>query len=67
VRPEDRERLFERYYRAPETAAGVSGLGLVCSSAARIAERHGGAAGVDSQPGKGATFWLDLSLGKLVH
>jgi two-component system phosphate regulon sensor histidine kinase PhoR len=64
VRPEDRERLFERYYRAPQTAASVSGLGLGLFICRAIAERHGGAAGVESQPGKGATFWIDLSLGQ---
>ena len=64
VRPEDRERLFERYYRAPETAGSVGGLGLGLYICRAIAERHGGAAGVDSQPGKGATFWFDLHLGQ---
>ena len=64
VRREDRDRLFERYYRAPATAASVSGLGLGLFICRAIAERHGGSAGVDSEPGHGATFWLDLSLGQ---
>jgi signal transduction histidine kinase len=64
VKPDDRERLFERYYRVPETSASVSGLGLGLYICRAIAEQHGGAAGVDSQPGKGATFWLDLHLGQ---
>ena len=64
VRPEDHERLFERYYRAPETAGSIGGLGLGLYICRAIAERHGGAAGVDSQPGKGATFWVDLHLGQ---
>jgi len=64
VLPDDRERLFDRYYRAPETSASVSGLGLGLYICRAIAEQHGGAAGVDSQPGKGATFWLDLHLGQ---
>jgi signal transduction histidine kinase len=64
IRAEDRERLFERYYRATETAGSVGGLGLGLFICRAIAERHGGAAGVESQPGKGATFWLDLHLGQ---
>jgi len=64
VRPEDRERIFERYYRAAELADTVSGLGLGLFICRAIAERHGGVVGVDSRLGQGATFWLDLSLGQ---
>ena len=64
VRPEDRERLFQRYYRAPPAQEIASGVGLGLFICRAIAERHGGAVGVDSVPGKGATFWLDLSLGQ---
>jgi signal transduction histidine kinase len=64
VRPEDRERLFRRYFRAPATQEVAGGLGLGLFICRAIAERHGGAVGVDSVPGKGATFWLDLSLGQ---
>jgi signal transduction histidine kinase len=64
VRAEDRERLFQRYYRAPPAQEVASGVGLGLFICRAIAERHAGAVGVDSVPGKGATFWLDLSLGQ---
>lgn len=64
IRPEDLERIFERYYRAPGIADTVSGLGLGLFICRAIAERHGGTVGVESCPGKGATFWLDLTLGQ---
>ena len=64
VRPDDRERIFERYYRAAEVADKVSGLGLGLFICRAIAARHGGVVGVDSSLGQGATFWLDLSLGQ---
>jgi signal transduction histidine kinase len=64
IRPEDRERIFERYYRAPSTAEIAGGLGLGLFICRAIAEGHGGTVGVDSTPGQGATFWLDLCLGE---
>jgi signal transduction histidine kinase len=64
IRPEDRERIFERYYRAPSTAEIASGLGLGLFICRAIAEGHGGTVGVESVPGQGATFWLDLCLGE---
>jgi signal transduction histidine kinase len=64
IRPDDRKRLFQRYFRGRETAETTRGLGLGLYLCQAIADRHGGAVGVDSAPGKGATFWLDLSLGQ---
>lgn len=62
IRPEDQPRLFQRFFRAPGVAKRTEGLGLGLFLCRSIAEAHHGAAGVDSQPGAGATFWLDLPL-----
>lgn len=62
IRAEDQPRLFQRFFRAPGVAKRTEGLGLGLFLCRSIAEAHQGAAGVDSQPGAGATFWLDLPL-----
>jgi len=49
VAPEVAERLFERFYRAPDAAADGSGLGL--SIVRALAERSGGTASVDAREG----------------
>lgn len=64
ISAENQAHLFDRYFRVPETADSTRGLGLGLFLCRTIAERHGGAVGVQSAPGKGATFWLDLPLGQ---
>ena len=62
---EQQEHLFERFYQAPgiEQVSGSGiGLGLGLNIAKDIVERHGGAVGVDSAPGKGSTFWFTLPM-----
>jgi signal transduction histidine kinase len=56
----DQPRLFQRYFRAPTAAQRAEGLGLGLYLCRATADAHGGAVGVISQPGAGATFWLDL-------
>jgi two-component system OmpR family sensor kinase len=59
--PHEVERIFERFYRADPSrtrTSGGSGLGL--SIVAAIAEAHGGRAIVDSAPGRGTTFRVEL-------
>lgn len=54
--------LFDRYFRADETGAQVSGLGLGLYISADIISRHDGEIGVESKPGEGSTFWFTLPL-----
>lgn len=51
--------LFKRLHRYDERPG--SGIGLALCK--RVAENHGAVVHVNSQPGKGATFSVDLSLG----
>lgn len=58
VRPADRQRVFQRFWRAPDAPPGGSGLGLAI--AAWIVDRHGGIIAVDDRPGGGARFHVRL-------
>jgi two-component system, OmpR family, sensor kinase len=61
--PEQASRVFERFYRtdrARSRSRGGTGLGLAI--AATLAAAHGGTIGVDSQPGQGAAFHVQLPL-----
>ncbi|GAB4254409.1 PAS domain S-box protein [Deferrisoma sp.] len=55
----DRERLFERFYRA-SNAGGTSGSGLGLHIVKLLVDRAGGRIEVDSEEGRGTTFrvWL---------
>jgi PAS domain S-box-containing protein len=52
--------LFDRYFRADQSGAQVSGLGLGLYICSDIIKRHGGEIGVDSMVGKGTTFWFTI-------
>ena len=59
--PDVAARVFERFYRgdpARTRARGGSGLGL--SIVAAVAEAHGGRVSVDTAPGQGARFVVEL-------
>jgi len=58
---EQREKIFERFYRAagPQQRA-IPGLGMGLYIVAEIIKRHGGTIVVDSEVGKGSTFTVTL-------
>ncbi|NNU82298.1 two-component sensor histidine kinase [Geobacillus sp. BMUD] len=61
INEHDQLRIFERFYKADKSrhrAAGGSGLGL--SIAKKIVDIHHGIISVQSQPGEGATFTVEL-------
>lgn len=61
ITAEDRKKLFQDFSRLsarPTNGEKSTGLGL--SITRRIVEAHGGAIGVDSEPGEGAAFWFML-------
>ncbi|HEU5257719.1 MAG TPA: ATP-binding protein [Vicinamibacterales bacterium] len=62
IAPEDIERIFQRYEQAISSRA-FGGLGLGLYIARQIIEAHGGTIRVESQPGAGSTFTIDLPRG----
>jgi two-component system CheB/CheR fusion protein len=59
IAPGDQARIFQRFERAQD-ARNFAGFGLGLWTAQRIAGAHGGTVRVQSEPGKGATFTLEL-------
>ena len=57
----DQKRIFERFERG-FTDREISGLGLGLFIAREITERHGGRILLESQPGQGSTFIVELPL-----
>lgn len=63
--PEVAAKVFERFFRADPSrsrTAGGTGLGLAIVRA--VAEAHGGGARVESAPGRGARFIVELPLAR---
>jgi signal transduction histidine kinase len=61
IQLKDQAKIFERFERAVEPAA-IGGLGLGLYISRKIVEAHGGAIRVESEPGKGANFIVELPL-----
>lgn len=57
IRPEIRERIFEAFFTTKPLGEGT-GLGLSLCQA--IVDEHGGSIAVESLPGQGATFRVEL-------
>jgi len=60
VAPEDRERIFDRFYRAPGARQHANGTGLGLSIVKSIASDHRGHVWADGEPNYGTTFSLAL-------
>ncbi|MBN2389375.1 MAG: HAMP domain-containing histidine kinase [Anaerolineae bacterium] len=58
IAPEDLPHIFERFYRGSGVRATGSGLGLAIVQS--IAQAHGGHVFVESEPGEGSFFAIEL-------
>lgn len=59
VAPEQASLVFDRYAQT-EAGAAAPGTGLGLSICRQLAEAMNGSVGVDSAPGGGSTFWLEI-------
>jgi len=63
IKPQDQEKLFDRYYRIESVQnQTISGFGLGLYLSAEIIHRHKGKVWVESEMGKGSTFYFSLPL-----
>jgi two-component system sensor histidine kinase KdpD len=60
VLPADRQRIFERFYRAPGAQQFASGTGLGLSIVKTIAADHDGSAWAEGEPEYGTSFYLSF-------
>jgi len=61
IKPDDKERLFERYYRVDNSAMpNISGFGIGLYLSAEIIHRHNGKIWAESSYGHGSTFYFSL-------
>jgi two-component system sensor histidine kinase KdpD len=62
IRIEDRERIFERFYRSPGAKDAAPGTGIGLSVARKAAEAHHGHVWVISDDKEGTTFFFSLPM-----
>ena len=62
IAEQDLTRLFERYYRVDNAAMQFEGLGLGLFISSEILKRHQGSFWIESEVGKGSTFFFRLPL-----
>src|ERR1700677_1510281 len=60
IPPEERLRIFQRFYRSPGSQHKASGTGIGLSVTKRIAEAHRGRVWVESNSQESTTFFLAL-------
>ncbi len=60
VPADQRERIFQPFYRLPGASEGEGGVGLGLALVKSISQRHGGSVRCEARPGGGASFIVEL-------
>ncbi len=60
IDPKYFEKIFQVFQRLPQAKKMDDGTGIGLTTAQRIIEHHGGKIWIDSQPGKGTTFFFTI-------
>ena len=61
IKPSDADKIFDRYYRVENSdTRHISGFGIGLYLSAEIIKRHGGKIWLESEQGKGSTFYFSL-------
>jgi PAS domain S-box-containing protein len=60
IAPELQNQLFEPFARLDADKKGIDGTGIGLAIAKRMVELMGGRIGVQSEPGQGSEFWIEL-------
>jgi two-component system phosphate regulon sensor histidine kinase PhoR len=60
--PDQKDKIFERFYRVEDKQNMTSGLGMGLYISKEIINNHNGVIGVESEMGKGSTFYFELPL-----
>ena len=64
VAPDQINKLFNKFFQVKSTFAQKGGTGLGLAITKSIIDSHGGAVGVESIEGQGATFYFTLPINK---
>jgi len=62
IPPAEQQRIFEAFYRLSQSEKGPEGTGLGLAITSRLVELHGGELGIESQMGKGSSFFFTLPI-----
>jgi signal transduction histidine kinase len=66
IPPAERRRIFEKFARGSSAVvAGIKGTGLGLAMVRHIADAHGGKVTLESRPGGGSTFTIELPRGRM--
>jgi two-component system, OmpR family, sensor histidine kinase NblS len=62
ISSEDKEAIFERFFRVENRVHTLEGTGLGLSIVRNIIEKHNSRVYIDSEVGVGTTFWFELPI-----